>query len=201
MHLSSVNIGISHFLLHLVARVLLLIDLKLKCCFTALCCVISCDCNASFSFSSTEKCDEALVTPLPHNAFTSSSVFTSGYAPGYAKLNKRGGTVKHFHNTCSHIHAHQCELQNEQTLFSPSQHNTSINTLELWFYDSNILHTSISQVLRLDIVLCHFNKHSCTIWHCRVITSITPGVNYWIAMAHPIMPNCAFEKHYVLRTN
>uniref|UniRef100_A0A671MS14 Contactin-associated protein-like 2 n=1 Tax=Sinocyclocheilus anshuiensis TaxID=1608454 RepID=A0A671MS14_9TELE len=38
-----------------------------------------------------EKCDEALVTPLPHNAFTSSSVFTSGYAPGYAKLNKRGG--------------------------------------------------------------------------------------------------------------
>ncbi|XP_067234833.1 contactin-associated protein-like 2a [Chanodichthys erythropterus] len=56
-----------------------------------LCCVISCDCNVSFSFSSTEKCDEALVTPLPHNAFTSSSVFTSGYAPGYAKLNKRGG--------------------------------------------------------------------------------------------------------------
>lgn len=105
MHLSSVNIGISHFLLHLVARVLLLIDLKLKCCFTALCCVISCDCNASFSFSSTEKCDEALVTPLPHNAFTSSSVFTSGYAPGYAKLNKRGGTVKHFHNTCSYTYS------------------------------------------------------------------------------------------------
>ncbi|XP_051542697.1 contactin-associated protein-like 2 isoform X2 [Myxocyprinus asiaticus] len=41
--------------------------------------------------SSSQKCDEALVTPLPHNAFTSSSVFTSGYAPGYAKLNKRGG--------------------------------------------------------------------------------------------------------------
>uniref|UniRef100_A0A8C1GSC1 Contactin associated protein 2 n=1 Tax=Cyprinus carpio TaxID=7962 RepID=A0A8C1GSC1_CYPCA len=40
---------------------------------------------------SSQKCDEALVTPLPHNAFTSSSVFTSGYAPGYAKLNKRGG--------------------------------------------------------------------------------------------------------------
>ncbi|XP_030623394.1 contactin-associated protein-like 2a [Chanos chanos] len=37
------------------------------------------------------KCDEALVMPLPHNAFTSSSVFTSGYAPGFAKLNKRGG--------------------------------------------------------------------------------------------------------------
>ncbi|XP_016431470.1 contactin-associated protein-like 2, partial [Sinocyclocheilus rhinocerous] len=40
---------------------------------------------------SSQKCDETLVTPLPHNAFTSSSVFTSGYAPGYAKLNKRGG--------------------------------------------------------------------------------------------------------------
>uniref|UniRef100_A0A8C9RIP2 Contactin associated protein 2 n=1 Tax=Scleropages formosus TaxID=113540 RepID=A0A8C9RIP2_SCLFO len=38
-----------------------------------------------------EKCDEALATPLPHNAFTSSSVFSSGYAAGYAKLNKRGG--------------------------------------------------------------------------------------------------------------
>ncbi|XP_051969281.1 contactin-associated protein-like 2a isoform X2 [Xyrauchen texanus] len=43
------------------------------------------------AFPSSQKCDEALVTPLPHNAFTSSSVFTSGYAPGYAKLNKRGG--------------------------------------------------------------------------------------------------------------
>ncbi|KAI7792786.1 putative contactin-associated protein-like 2, partial [Triplophysa rosa] len=41
--------------------------------------------------SKNKKCDEALVTPLPHNAFTSSSVFTGGYAPGYAKLNKRGG--------------------------------------------------------------------------------------------------------------
>ncbi|KAJ8367709.1 hypothetical protein AAFF_G00311260 [Aldrovandia affinis] len=29
--------------------------------------------------------------PLPHNAFTSSSMFSSSYAPGYAKLNKRGG--------------------------------------------------------------------------------------------------------------
>uniref|UniRef100_A0A087XQG0 Contactin associated protein 2 n=1 Tax=Poecilia formosa TaxID=48698 RepID=A0A087XQG0_POEFO len=41
----------------------------------------------------TEKCDEALASPLPHTAFTSSSVFSSGYAPGYAKLNtiKQGG--------------------------------------------------------------------------------------------------------------
>ncbi|XP_071775614.1 contactin-associated protein-like 2a [Centroberyx gerrardi] len=39
----------------------------------------------------TQKCDEALASPLPHTAFTSSSVFTNGYAPGYAKLNKRGG--------------------------------------------------------------------------------------------------------------
>uniref|UniRef100_A0A3P9PLP9 F5/8 type C domain-containing protein n=1 Tax=Poecilia reticulata TaxID=8081 RepID=A0A3P9PLP9_POERE len=38
-----------------------------------------------------EKCDEALASPLPHTAFTSSSVFSSGYAPGYAKLNRRGG--------------------------------------------------------------------------------------------------------------
>ncbi|CAL8400656.1 unnamed protein product, partial [Gadus morhua 'NCC'] len=37
-----------------------------------------------------EKCDEALASPLPHTAFTSSSVFTNGYAPGYAKLNRRG---------------------------------------------------------------------------------------------------------------
>ncbi|XP_036374731.1 contactin-associated protein-like 2 isoform X2 [Megalops cyprinoides] len=38
-----------------------------------------------------QKCDEALATPLPHNAFTGSSVFSSGYNPGYAKLNRRGG--------------------------------------------------------------------------------------------------------------
>ncbi|XP_063063624.1 contactin-associated protein-like 2 [Engraulis encrasicolus] len=38
-----------------------------------------------------EKCDEALATSLPHSAFSSSSVFTSGYAAGYAKLNQRGG--------------------------------------------------------------------------------------------------------------
>ncbi|XP_033988525.1 LOW QUALITY PROTEIN: contactin-associated protein-like 2a [Trematomus bernacchii] len=39
----------------------------------------------------THKCDEALASPLPHTAFTSSSVFSNGYAPGYAKLNRRGG--------------------------------------------------------------------------------------------------------------
>uniref|UniRef100_A0A8C7ZA99 Contactin associated protein 2 n=1 Tax=Oryzias sinensis TaxID=183150 RepID=A0A8C7ZA99_9TELE len=36
-------------------------------------------------------CDETLAFPLPHTAFTSSSVFSNGYAPGYAKLNRRGG--------------------------------------------------------------------------------------------------------------
>lgn len=41
---------------------------------------------------STEKCDEALASALPHTAFSSSSVFSSGYTPGYAKLNRRGGT-------------------------------------------------------------------------------------------------------------
>lgn len=40
---------------------------------------------------SAEKCDEALASALPHTAFTSSSVFSNGYAPGYAKLNRRGG--------------------------------------------------------------------------------------------------------------
>ncbi|XP_041670112.1 contactin-associated protein-like 2 [Cheilinus undulatus] len=38
-----------------------------------------------------QKCDEALASPLPHTAFTSSSIFSNGYAPGYAKLNRRGG--------------------------------------------------------------------------------------------------------------
>ncbi|KAK3541045.1 hypothetical protein QTP86_012344 [Hemibagrus guttatus] len=38
-----------------------------------------------------DKCDEALATPLSHSAFSGSSVFTTGYAPGYAKLNRRGG--------------------------------------------------------------------------------------------------------------
>ncbi|KAK3540846.1 hypothetical protein QTP86_002353 [Hemibagrus guttatus] len=38
-----------------------------------------------------EKCDEALATPLSHSAFSSSSVFTTGYTPEFAKLNRRGG--------------------------------------------------------------------------------------------------------------
>uniref|UniRef100_A0A3B3QTJ0 F5/8 type C domain-containing protein n=1 Tax=Paramormyrops kingsleyae TaxID=1676925 RepID=A0A3B3QTJ0_9TELE len=37
------------------------------------------------------KCDEVLATPLAHHAFSASSVFASGYAAGYAKLNRRGG--------------------------------------------------------------------------------------------------------------
>ncbi|XP_010217164.1 PREDICTED: contactin-associated protein-like 2, partial [Tinamus guttatus] len=38
-----------------------------------------------------EKCDEPLVSALPHSSFSSSSSKTSSYVPGYAKLNKRGG--------------------------------------------------------------------------------------------------------------
>ncbi|XP_072544922.1 contactin-associated protein-like 2a [Salminus brasiliensis] len=47
--------------------------------------------SSAAALPSSQKCDEALATSLPHSAFTSSSVFTSGYAPGYAKLNRRGG--------------------------------------------------------------------------------------------------------------
>ncbi|TWW71089.1 Contactin-associated protein-like 2 [Takifugu flavidus] len=45
-----------------------------------------CQCNK-------EKCDEGLASSLPHTDFTSSSVFSNGYAPGYAKLNRRGEVV------------------------------------------------------------------------------------------------------------
>ncbi|XP_008581090.1 PREDICTED: contactin-associated protein-like 2, partial [Galeopterus variegatus] len=37
------------------------------------------------------KCDEPLVSGLPHVAFSSSSSMSGSYAPGYAKINKRGG--------------------------------------------------------------------------------------------------------------
>uniref|UniRef100_A0A7N6BMN7 Contactin associated protein 2 n=1 Tax=Anabas testudineus TaxID=64144 RepID=A0A7N6BMN7_ANATE len=47
--------------------------------------------GARGALPTTQKCDEALASPLPHTAFTSSSVFSSGYTPGYAKLNRRGG--------------------------------------------------------------------------------------------------------------
>ncbi|KAG7317731.1 hypothetical protein KOW79_018766 [Hemibagrus wyckioides] len=47
--------------------------------------------NSHAAPSSAHKCDEALATPLSHSAFSGSSVFTTGYAPGYAKLNRRGG--------------------------------------------------------------------------------------------------------------
>ncbi|KAM8823747.1 contactin-associated protein-like 2a isoform 1-T1 [Spinachia spinachia] len=48
-------------------------------------------CHVNTVHGTTQKCDEALASPLPHTAFTSSSVFSNGYAPGYAKLNRRGG--------------------------------------------------------------------------------------------------------------
>uniref|UniRef100_A0AAY4AMQ7 Contactin associated protein like 2b n=1 Tax=Denticeps clupeoides TaxID=299321 RepID=A0AAY4AMQ7_9TELE len=38
-----------------------------------------------------EKCDEVLATPLPYSAFSASSVVSSDYGAGYAKLNRRGG--------------------------------------------------------------------------------------------------------------
>ncbi|KAM8881919.1 contactin-associated protein-like 2a isoform 2-T2 [Synchiropus picturatus] len=47
--------------------------------------------GAHGALPTTPKCDEPLASPLPHTAFTSSSVFSNGYAPGYAKLNRRGG--------------------------------------------------------------------------------------------------------------
>uniref|UniRef100_A0A4W5PS13 F5/8 type C domain-containing protein n=1 Tax=Hucho hucho TaxID=62062 RepID=A0A4W5PS13_9TELE len=50
-----------------------------------------CTCVCVISPMVTAQCEEALSSPLPHTAFTASSVFTSGYAPGYAKLNRRGG--------------------------------------------------------------------------------------------------------------
>ncbi|XP_034154116.2 contactin-associated protein-like 2 [Pangasianodon hypophthalmus] len=52
---------------------------------------ISISISAHAASPSTQKCDDALATPLSHSAFSSSSVFTTGYAPEYAKLNRRGG--------------------------------------------------------------------------------------------------------------
>ncbi|XP_056869013.1 contactin-associated protein-like 2a [Takifugu flavidus] len=47
--------------------------------------------HAQGALPTTQKCDEGLASSLPHTDFTSSSVFSNGYAPGYAKLNRRGG--------------------------------------------------------------------------------------------------------------
>ncbi|XP_068604326.1 contactin-associated protein-like 2a [Brachionichthys hirsutus] len=47
--------------------------------------------SARGALLTSQKCDEALTSPLAHTAFTSSSIFSNGYAPGYAKLNRRGG--------------------------------------------------------------------------------------------------------------
>uniref|UniRef100_A0A8D0U244 F5/8 type C domain-containing protein n=1 Tax=Sus scrofa TaxID=9823 RepID=A0A8D0U244_PIG len=45
----------------------------------------------SHSLLFSEKCDEPLVSGLPHVAFSSSSSMSGSYSPGYAKINKRGG--------------------------------------------------------------------------------------------------------------
>uniref|UniRef100_A0A9L0JNK3 Contactin associated protein 2 n=1 Tax=Equus asinus TaxID=9793 RepID=A0A9L0JNK3_EQUAS len=51
----------------------------------------SCLCRAWTAPSSSQKCDEPLVSGLPHGAFSSSSSMSGSYSPGYAKINKRGG--------------------------------------------------------------------------------------------------------------
>uniref|UniRef100_A0A8C2UK34 Contactin associated protein 2 n=1 Tax=Chinchilla lanigera TaxID=34839 RepID=A0A8C2UK34_CHILA len=48
-------------------------------------------CRAWTAPPTSQKCDEPLVSGLPHIAFSSSSSMSSSYAPGYAKINKRGG--------------------------------------------------------------------------------------------------------------
>ncbi|KAG7317659.1 hypothetical protein KOW79_018694 [Hemibagrus wyckioides] len=53
--------------------------------------IFSISISAHAASPSTQKCDDALATPLSHSAFSSSSVFTIGYGPEYAKLNRRGG--------------------------------------------------------------------------------------------------------------
>ncbi|XP_029391390.1 contactin-associated protein-like 2 isoform X1 [Mus pahari] len=48
-------------------------------------------CRAWTAPSTFQKCDEPLISALPHVSFSSSSSLSSSYAPGYAKINKRGG--------------------------------------------------------------------------------------------------------------
>ncbi|XP_060103746.1 contactin-associated protein-like 2 [Heteronotia binoei] len=48
-------------------------------------------CRARTALPSSQKCDEPLVSNLAHSSFSSSSYLSNSYAPGYAKLNKRGG--------------------------------------------------------------------------------------------------------------
>ncbi|KAJ3594580.1 hypothetical protein NHX12_003887 [Muraenolepis orangiensis] len=42
--------------------------------------------------TASRKCEDSLATPLPYSSFTGSSVYTTGYGAGYAKLNRRGGS-------------------------------------------------------------------------------------------------------------
>ncbi|XP_075442861.1 contactin-associated protein-like 2 isoform X1 [Ascaphus truei] len=54
--------------------------------------ILSCICcRARSATPASQKCDEPLVSGLPHQSFRSSSIMSGGYAPGYAKLNKREG--------------------------------------------------------------------------------------------------------------
>ncbi|KAM8967283.1 contactin-associated protein-like 2 [Pelodytes ibericus] len=54
-----------------------------------LCCIC---CRAWSTTPASQKCDEPLVSGLPHQSFRSSSMMYSSYAPGYAKLNRREGS-------------------------------------------------------------------------------------------------------------
>lgn len=84
------NTNIHKFLVFSLPYLRVLFSLPLSVFFPFPCPISFPLCCHIFPFS-TEKCDEALASPLPHTAFTSSSVFSNGYAPGYAKLNRRGG--------------------------------------------------------------------------------------------------------------
>ncbi|XP_015210378.1 contactin-associated protein-like 2 isoform X1 [Lepisosteus oculatus] len=59
---------------------------------TLLLCFFSRISSFNAALPASQKCDEPMAAPLQHSSFTSSSMFSSSYAPGYAKLNKRGGS-------------------------------------------------------------------------------------------------------------
>ncbi|XP_046883123.1 contactin-associated protein-like 2 [Hypomesus transpacificus] len=59
---------------------------------TALFCIFSRISIHSAVSSTSRKCDDSLATPLGYSLFSGSSVLSTGYGAGYAKLNRRGGS-------------------------------------------------------------------------------------------------------------
>uniref|UniRef100_A0A9L0T3C4 Contactin associated protein 2 n=1 Tax=Equus caballus TaxID=9796 RepID=A0A9L0T3C4_HORSE len=121
-----------------------------------------------------EKCDEPLVSGLPHGAFSSSSSMSGSYSPGYAKINKRGGAGGWSPSDSDHYQWLQVDFGNRKQIsaiatqgrYSSSDWVTQYRMLysdtgrnwKPYHQDGNIWDAVMLTILPLDGSIGYFSK-------------------------------------------